>query len=214
MFNDIKVALFDVDGTIIDSMPIWYECTTNFLISKNIDVPDNLMKTISTMSFNNAIAYLKEKFNLYESIEEIKKQVDENVINKYTYEVSAKKSIKEFIDYLKSLNIKCYVLTAGLRKYFMPCFNRLGLVEYFDDIWTSEDFKLNKNDELIYKEISRQIKFKPSDIIFFDDSIRALRAAKLAGLHVVGVFDENSKDDKENILNFADGYINNFEELM
>ena len=214
MLKGIKFALFDVDGTLIDSMPVWSWSTTSYLEMKGVEVPDDLMKTIATLGYNNAIVYLKERFNIEESIDEIKRQVDEAVFAKYKYEIPAKNNTKEYLDYLKSIGMDCYIITAGLKKFFMPCLERHGYIDYFKELWTSEDFNMKKSDKNIYLEIAKKLGVNPEEIIFFDDSIHAISAAKNAGLKVVGIYDENSKNDKEEIISIVDKYILDFEELL
>jgi HAD superfamily hydrolase (TIGR01509 family) len=214
MLNGIKVALFDVDGTLIDSMPTWSKSTTDYLKMNGKEVPDGFMKTIATLGYNNAIVYMKEEFNLQDSIDEIKRQVDDTVLKSYQYDILAKSNTEKYLKYLESIGMDCYVITAGLRKFFMPCLTRLDYVKYFKELWTSEDFNLKKSDKEIYLEIAKKLGVKPEEIIFFDDSIHAVTGAKSAGLKVVGVYDERSKEDREEITSYVDKYIENFDELM
>ena len=97
MFNNVKAVLFDMDGTIVDSLWMWRSIDREFLGSRNIPMPDKLQKNIDGMSFSETACYFKETFKLEESIEEIKDIWNHMAMDKYRYEVTLKNGVKEFL---------------------------------------------------------------------------------------------------------------------
>ena len=144
MFSNIKAVLFDMDGTLIDSLWMWRSIDKEFLGSRNIPMPDKLQKNIDGMSFSETACYFKEAFNLAESVEEIKTIWNNMAMDKYRYEVPLKEGAREFLEALKAKGYKMGIATSNSRELAMCCLEALGIDKYFDSVVTACDVGAGK----------------------------------------------------------------------
>jgi len=210
----IKGAIFDLDGTILDSMHIWPEIDEDFLGRRGITVPDDYIKAISTMGFNEIAIYTKDRFGLTESIEEIKKEWNEMSILAYATTIGLKKGAKEYLKFLKSKNIKLSVATASTEQIFIPALENNEISEYFDAITTLAEVKKGKGFADIYLKAAEKIGVTPSECVVFEDLYEGLKAAKEAGFITVGVYEKYSVNPEEMIRKQSDLFIYDFDELL
>ena len=130
------------------------------------------------------------------------------------YRVTVSSFIAHVHDALKARGDNLNILTASPHATLDPCLKRLGIYDLFTNVWSCEDFGTSKADPEIYRMAAQRIGRPVEEILFLDDNLNADKTAKAAGLCVIGVFDESSRDDKAAILEIADGYICNFDELL
>ncbi len=137
MLNRVKAVIFDLDGTIVDSMWIWEQIDIDFLAKRGIRLPNDLQKAIEGMSFTETAIYFKNRFNLKESIEEIKEEWNAMAYDFYKNRVPLKKGVNEFIKYLKQKNIKLGIGTSNSRELAIEVLKTHNILHYFDTIRTS-----------------------------------------------------------------------------
>ena len=121
IYNAVKAAIFDLDGTLTDSMGIWEKVDVDFLTSHGIDVPDDYSEKIYHMSFKESATYTIETFGLPYTVEEIWKLWNEMARHEYSENVYLKPYAKEFLESLKARGIKLGIATALTRDLFTPC---------------------------------------------------------------------------------------------
>lgn len=211
----VNAIIFDLDGTLLDSTSVWSNVDKNFFAKRNMEVPYNYGKDISTMGLDEAAVYTKTTFSLKESVEEIKNEWLEAVMYKYVHEVELKKHVKEFIKFLKQNDINLSVATANSPECYIPCLMRHEILDEFAFIEDVKKFKNGKRSPELFNYVASLLKEKPSDIMVFEDTLEAIKVAKNAGFKVCAVFDEacSNKDEEEKKL-FADIYIKDFNELF
>ena len=134
--------------------------------------------------------------------------------DEYTYRIPAKDGVPETLFELKKRGFSLNVLTASPHDVLDPCLKRLGLYDVFDNVWSCNDFNTTKADPEIYRMAAEKIGSSVSSVTFLDDNLNADRTAKSAGMKVIGVYDESSRDYVEEMKAVCDGYIYNFKELM
>lgn len=212
IFTDF--AVFDFDGTLVDSMPTWGEKMLRLLKMQNITPPKNLITTIATLGDSGSLDYFEKHFSLTMTREQMLKEMDEYALPRYANEIPLKEGVKQYLQALKESGIKLYLLTASPHKMFEPCLNRLGLTHLFETLYSSDDFALAKSNPQIYLELAKVLNTSPEQITFFDDNLVAITTAKSSGLKTVGVHDLTSEQDKKTIQKIADFYINSFTELL
>ncbi len=209
MFNN-KVALFDFDGTLVDSMPVWSEKMLRLLRLQNITPPENLVTTIATLGDKGTLDYFEKNFTLTMTREQMQAQIDNYALPRYEKEIPLKSGAKNFLTNLKKNGVKICLLTASPRKAFEPALKRLKVFSLFDHLWSTEDFNLTKSDPNIYLKIANILKVSPSEISFFDDNYNAILTAKTAGLKTVAVYDQTSVRYKFKLQKIADIYLTSF----
>ena len=209
-----KYYVFDLDGTLVDSMPVWSKSMINILDSQNISYPDDFIVTIATMGGKVCMNYFRETMGVKLTDEQMIKMNDDYCSPRYRDEIPLKDGVKEFLFKLKKQGHSLNVLTASPHKNLDPCLKRNGVFELFDNLWSTDDFDLSKTDVAIYNKVVKSLNCKPEDVIFFDDNLNALATAKKAGLTTTGVYDVSSHVLTETIKATADKYIFSFKELL
>lgn len=205
--------LFDFDGTLVDSMPCWSQKMISVLKKNNIVYPENIIEIITPLGDVGAAKYFIENFGLKQSVEQIIWHMDEYAYPEYHDHIGLKDGVFEYLVSLREKNCSLNVLTASPHKMLDPCLKRNRIYDFFDNIWSCDDFGLTKADVQIYKEALKIIGAKPEETIFFDDNIGAIQTAKQAGLYTIAVYDESAKRFSEKLKDIADAYIWSFDEL-
>jgi len=203
----MKVALFDFDGTLVDSMPTWGEKVLRILTISGITPPEGILRILTPLGDTGSMRYFKEHFGVTMTEEEMLHEMDAFAVPKYRDEVPVKEGVAAYFDRLRACGVRIFLLTASPRQCFVPCLERLGLLPYFEEAWSCEDFRMVKSDPAIYHAVAERVGVKIEDITFFDDNIIALKTAKKAGCCTVGVFDPSSAEDENAIRALTDQYV-------
>ena len=214
LLNGKKAVLFDLDGTLVDSMWMWKQIDIEFLGEYGYDCPDDLQKSIEGMSFSETAVYFKERFHLPLSLDEIKACWTQMSIDKYRYEVPMKKGAMEFLQYCKENGIQTGIATSNGREMVDAVIGSLNIGDYLQEITTACEVKAGKPEPDIYLEVAKRLGVNPSDCIVFEDIPAGIIAGKRAGMTVVAVEDDFSRAMKEEKCALADGFIEDYFELL
>lgn len=214
LLNGKKAALFDLDGTLVDSMWMWKEIDIEFLSRFGYECPDDLQKVIEGMSFSETAVYFKERFEISMTLDEIKACWIEMSIDKYRYEVPLKTGALEFLKYCKEHGLKTGIATSNGRDMVDAVIGSLKIGEYLDVITTACEVKAGKPEPDIYLEAARRLSVKPEDCIVFEDIPAGIIAGKRAGMTVIAVEDDFSREMKDEKCGLSDGFIDDYFELM
>ena len=209
-----RVYIFDVDGTLIDSMGEWSSVIPSLLREKGIAYPQDLVKRVVALGLPGVAKYLTENYPLDMSESEILSYMVGSFRRKYAEEIVAKDGARETLLALKARGVTLCTLTAGSHALFDACLKRLGLWELFDHCWSTEDFPTTKADPNIYSILAERLGVSLEDCVMIDDSLSALEAAAKGGVQTIGVYDEFSKDNESQIRAVANGYIYNLKQLL
>lgn len=214
MFKDIKAVIFDVDGTLIDSMWIWREVDIEFLGKRGIPLPETLQTDIEGMSYTETAIYFKARFNLPESIEEIKEEWRVMAEDYYKWHIKMKSGAKEFIKKLYDKGFRLGIATSNSRELVDHMLENRGIRRYFSNIRTSCEVERGKPHPDVYLKVSEDMRIEPRHCLVFEDTLSGVMAAKSAGMRVCAVADEFSKDSKDKLMEMTEGYIHSFDEVM
>lgn len=209
-----KVYIFDIDGTLVDSMGEWGRALTGFLDERGVSYPPDIVKRVVALGLPGIAKYYKEHFPLQESEEELLAYMVCTFKRKYEKEIQPKPGVLHTLETLKARGARLCVLSAGMHVLFDDCVKRLGIDKLLEYCWSSDDFPTSKADPEIYKMVAAKLGVDVSECVMVDDSLAALIPAKKAGLHTIGMYDEFSKDNEEKMREIADEYIYTFEELL
>ena len=205
-------AIFDLDGTLLDSMAIWDSFGAEYLQSKNLVPPQDLYQTLKPMSLLQAVDYFKKIFQLNDTTEEMIQQFNDIIADKYKYEVTLKPHVAAFLEGLKNRNVKMCVATATDRQQAEAALKSLGIYDYFSFILTCTEVGSGKDHPEIFEQALQQLGTDKSETIVFDDALHAIITAKEAGFRVIAVHDFSANEDMEEIKKIADDYIDSFSE--
>lgn len=214
MLKDKKAAIFDLDGTLIDSMGMWKQIDIEYLGRFQIPLPKTLQKDISGMSFTETAVYFKETFQIPDSIEEIKATWNEMAMYKYTHEVPLKPGVLDFLKLLKAKGIKTGIATSNSVELVRAVLKSLEVEEYFDEVHTSCEVPKGKPAPDIYLLVADCLQVAPEHCIVFEDIPEGILAGKRAGMQVCAIEDEFSKSMEQEKRELADYYIVDYTELV
>lgn len=211
--NTIEGAIFDLDGTILDSMFIWNDIGYKFLEMKNIKVPAGADKQFTQMSLQQAAEYYIDHFDNTATIESIINDINMLVEGFYFNEVIKKDGIQEFLEHLKNKGVKMCVATATDKYMVEKALERNGLLHYFSEIYTCNGVGAGKDTAVIYDKSLEHLGTPKETTFVFEDAFYAIKTAKKAGYNVVGINDVSEPEDPEEIKKYCDYYINNYDEI-
>lgn len=213
MIKNKKTVIFDLDGTLVDSMWMWKAIDIEYLGRFGISLPATLQKDIEGMSFSETAVYFKETFQIPDSLEEIKATWNRMAYEKYTKEVALKKGAKEFLDYCKNNGIRIGIATSNSRELVDATLEALNIKEYFDCVMTACEVAKGKPAPDIYLAVADKIGVEPVECLVFEDIEMGILAGKNAGMEVCAVEDEFSMNQMELKKKLADYYIKDYFEI-
>ena len=214
MLDKINTVIFDLDGTLMDSMWMWTDIDVEYLGRYGYTLPPDLQKTIEGMGFTETAIYFKERFSLPHSVGEIKQQWLDMAYEKYASQVSLKKGAGEFLKVLRGRGIKTAIASSNSYELIRVSLQANGILEDFDCIRTSCDVAKGKPAPDIYLSVAEELKADPGSCLVFEDVPMGILAGKNAGMKVCAVADEFSRGQTAEIRRLADYYIESFEDVL
>lgn len=210
MLQDKSAVIFDLDGSLVDSMWMWREIDIEYLGRFGIALPENLQSDIEGMSFSETAVYFKEHFDIPDSIEQMKADWNRMAWDKYTHEVPLKPGIKEFLKGCREKGIKLGIATSNSRELVDNITAVHRLDNYFSCIMTACEVAHGKPAPDIYLAVSEKLQVAPEKCLVFEDIIPGIMAGKNAGMEVCAVEDAYSIADTEAKKDLADYYVEDF----
>lgn len=214
MLENIKAAIFDMDGTLIDSMWVWEKIDVDFLQKRGLKCDKTLKQQIQDMSFEQTAAYFKKRFNLSETIEGICNEWNEMALKEYETNVDLKENAKRYLSILKSMGIKIGLATSNCDLLLKTVLKSTKIYEYFDVITRTDEVSRGKQFPDVYLLTAKRLGVSPKECIVFEDILPAIKGAQSAGMKTIGIYDQYSNYEKDKISNIADKYIYNYSELI
>lgn len=212
--KDIRAVLFDLDGTLIDSMWIWEQIDDEFLGKYGLPVPEDLHDEIEGMSFSETAVYFKNRFHLPLSLEEIKDIWNHMAMDKYLNVVPLKPGVPEFLDWMKAKGIPAGIATSNSRELVDGVLKARKLEAYFSCVATGCEVNAGKPAPDIYLHVAGVLSVPPSACMVFEDIPAGIRAGKSAGMTVTAIEDDFSAALREEKKRLADYYITDYRELI
>ncbi|MDO4305212.1 MAG: HAD family phosphatase [Eubacteriales bacterium] len=214
MLKEKKAIIFDLDGTLADSMWVWSQIDIDYLGKLGYDVPEDMQRVIEGMGFTEVAVYFKERFHIPDSIDKIKKTWQEMAIDKYCNEVPLKPGVREFLPYAKERGIRMAVASSNDRKLIEAVLVSHGIREYFDCIITACEVNKGKPAPDVYLEAAGRLMVEPEYCLIFEDIVPGLQAGKAAGMTACAVEDNYSIPQRAEKRKIADYYIHSYEQVM
>ena len=206
----IKGVIFDVDGVLLNSMPIWENLGELYLNSLGMEAEMGLGETLFTMSLEEGADYLISRYGLKKTREEIIEDLTREVRDFYVEKVPLKEGVRQYLFELNEKKIPMVIATSGDRKNAESALKRLKVFNYFQAVFTCSEIGSGKNQPDIYLAAALQLDTEPSDTWVFEDAYHAIRTAKSAGFRTVAVYDSSNDKDLAQIWNTADIYLPKF----
>lgn len=209
----IKAIIFDLDGTLIDSMSVWGDADRHFVEKYGGTYNPEISQKLKSMTIEQASAFLISALNLKKSISEVSDEIADIVEYQYKNTIPLKPDVISITDFLKEHNIPFCIATATFRKLAEAVLKRYGIYERFEFVLTGEDVPEGKKSPVIYLKCSEMMGVLPSETLVIEDSLHCIKTSVRAGFPTVAVYDEFSKTDWEQIENTADRHIYRLDEI-
>ena len=207
---DKKYAIFDMDGTLIDSMVFWKNLATEYLTSKGIlQIPADILEQIKPMTMSESAALFKQEFGLTGDPEA---EMNAMMEDHYRNDIPLKPGVREYLENLHRQGVRMCVASATAEQLMEACLTRLDVRQYFEFLLSCETVGAGKSSPLVYREAARRLGAAPGEVAVYEDALYAVQTAKEALFHVVGVFDSGSSGNWKTIEKIADEIIINWED--
>ena len=210
LVDNSKAIIFDLDGTLIDSMNVWSDIDKEFFKMHDLPFEEDYQKEIGHKGLKEIAAYTKTRYNLKESEDEIVTIWLDMAKEAYAYKIPLKEGVKSFLEYLQSKNIKMGIATSNSLELTELVLKHHDIYKYFSKVVTVNELKTNKGSPDIYLHISDSFGLVPSECIVFEDLLTGIKTAKKAGYKAVGVKEISFLDKEKEIREIADLYISNY----
>ena len=189
----MNYSIFDVDGTILDSMEVWNTLASQYVQSLGMVPEKNLDEIVSDMSLEQSATYLKNHYKINKQEERIISEVLNFISDFYEYEVNLMPGFKEFISHYDSINV---IGTSCDEELVKIALNRLGVLNYFEDIITCSKVNKSKDDPDFYLACAQVLKQRPEDIVVFEDADSCIDVARKVGFKVIKIKDWRDLNEK------------------
>lgn len=186
----MKSIIFDMDGTLADSMAMWRSLGIDYLKSHGVDITSKDAQEMTTMSLKMSSTYMKEKFNLSLTPDEIYNDMKHIAEDFYEHHCTLKHGAKDVLERFYEEGIPMMLGTGTPEEFFDPFLKREDMFKYFGEIATCDELNLKKDDPNFFLTCCEMAGFDPKETVLIDDAYFAIVAAKEAGLTTICMYDE------------------------
>ena len=207
-------AIFDLDGTLLDSMKVWEEIDFAFLEKRGIELPPDYLKAISALGFERAAEYTLERFQLSEAPKQIVAEWKKMAVEAYRDRLQVKPFAAEYLCLLRQKGIRIALATASSEELYLPALENNHILQYFDSFTTLNEVNRGKGFPDIYCKAAEKLGLFPKQCMVFEDILTGIQGANAGGFFTIGVAEPSSAYEWEAIMQQADHYIYSFQELL
>lgn len=214
MLKDIDAIIFDIDGTLVDSMHVWTDIDDIFLEKYHLEEPENFHEGMEGKSYSETAQYFLDLFpELPHTKQELEDEWHEMAFEIYTKELQLKKGAYDFIVDMHKAGIKLGIATSNSRDLAEGLLMNTGVWQYLDAVWTSDEAKAGKPAPDVYLKVAESLGVKPERCLVFEDVPNGILAGINAGMKVCAVEDPFSKPQEERKKELADYYIQDYDDI-
>lgn len=210
----MKAAIFDLDGTLLDSMPVWQNVGSDYLLAQGIKPPEGLQEKLKTMSFRISAEYFINEFPLNTTVEDLMGYWKDSVAYHYHTTIELKPFVLEYLKQLHARGIRMCVATATDKGLAEAALARLGILDYFEFVITVDEVGMGKEFPDIFMDAARRLDCLPQECVVFEDSLHALRTLRETDFIGWGVHDASAEAELDRVQEVSDRFIWSFAELM
>ena len=202
---DKKFAIFDMDGTLIDSMIFWQNLAGEYLSRKGIqEIPPEILEQIQPMTMAESATLFQQEFGLTGDLEaEMNTIMDDH----YRNDIPLKPGVRAYLETLDRQGVRMCVASATAAHLMESCLTRLEVRKYFDFLLSCETVGAGKHSPQVYQAAAKKLGAAPAEIAVYEDALYAVQTAKAAGYYVVGVYDNSAAENWQTIADIADEII-------
>ena len=211
----LQSAIFDMDGTLINSMEMWRFLGENFLRSRGLEPRERFWEDVAVETIDDAAAYYQKAYCLPGTAAEIAAEMARQVEDFYAHRVQVRAGVEKFLTLLRMEGVSMYVATNTDRPLTEAALRHTGLDPFFQGLLTCAEVGSRKSQSAeIFERAMRRLRSNKRNTVIFEDSLPAIRTAKRAGFRVAGVYEPLFLRDQAEIEALSDYYIRSFEEFV
>lgn len=210
--KQIEGIIFDLDGTLLDSMKIWDTIGNDYIESIGIKTDKDLSLTFKNMSMEQSADYYRNVYGVMKTNHEIISEINEMIREFYEKKADLKEGVRDFLEICRPLGISMCIATATSKELAEAALKRLEISHFFKDIVTCEEVGKGKDEPDIYERALELLNKDKEKVLVFEDALNGVKTAKQAGFFVVGVFDSHELEQIE-LEKTADKYIKGFKDM-
>ncbi len=209
-----KLVIFDMDGTILDSMKVWKEEGIKLLSQSHVPGVDIVIKKFNLMSAYEVAKYVAEKGETVASKDDLINKWRSNMLERYLSDIETKPHVKEMLQMYRNKGYRLVLASGTPQHIARAALTRLDLIDYFAAVYDEIIIDKSKKNPEFFSQIMEQEGYSPEQTIVIDDAVFAIKAAHNSGAYTIAIYDDLSKDLKEEIMAYADQYIYDYSELL
>lgn len=210
----MKLAIFDMDGTLLDSMWMWRTVLTRFLEKLNLPNYEEINKSASQMSFTEAMKYVTEHYDVGMTADELHQALERYILYLYENEIEIKPYVLKYLDKLSKEGTKICLATLTERYMVETVLKRLDIYKYFDYIVTVSEIGKTKEYPDIYEDCLSKMNISKEDSVVFEDAAYCLKTAHNAGFICYGIEDAWQEFPEGFADQYCDRFIRSYAELL
>lgn len=210
-----RVCIFDLDGTLVDSMAYFAKGLLSILDEEGISYdPEEMVGIVTPRGYTKSAVYYIEELGVQDTVEHLVHRMEQKLVPAYAEEICLKPFVKEYLQTLKAQGARLFVLTASPHIVTDVCLQHNGVYDLFEQVWSVEDFGLSKAGTALFYRVAEEIGRETADIEFYDDNLTAVSNAVRAGHKVYGIQDKQSPEDLALIQKRCHVFVENFKQLF
>lgn len=214
MLENKKAVIFDLDGSLVDSMWIWPEVDIQYMKKYDLRAPMNFHKAVEGMSYTETAQYFLDTFpSLRCTLDDVRREWMEMTIDLYQTKVPLKRGAREFLERMRSMGVLMGIATSNARELVDATLKSLHIQDYFASVRTSCEVSAGKPAPDVYLKVAEDLRVSPGSCLVFEDVPRGIEAGKNAGMTVCAVEDEFSKPDEREKRQLADYFIRDYYDI-
>ena len=207
----IEGAIFDLDGTLLDSLSVWDDLAERYLKSRGITPLESIRSDVKDQSLLECAKYFKKVYGIEDGCEEIIRGINKMIEDFYLNKAMIKDGSSEFLKYLKDRGVKMCIATATEKYLVEGAIKRCGCEKYFDAVFSCNDTKTSKHSPEIFNKALEFLGTEKKNTWIFEDALYAVKTAKAAGFNVCGLY-EKYETEGDKVKELSDIYLQNFNE--
>ncbi|MCI1981737.1 MAG: HAD family phosphatase [Oscillospiraceae bacterium] len=211
---DFDAAIFDLDGTLLDSLGVWEKVDRIFLGARGLAVTPGYTTAMGAMSFEEGAEYTIRRYGLSETAEALISEWSGMVSDEYAHTIGLKPGAREYLSCLKEQGVKLGVATALPEELYGPALKNNGVYGFFEAFASVCEVKRGKGFPDVYLLAAKRLRTPPERCAAFEDVLSGIRGVRAAGMTAVGVYDSHSRGEESAIRAAANSYLRSWSEAL